>query len=212
MLERTRIKQRLSTEVLLRTNIGVRYHEASLLTVLARDTPYREEIRYYANNLDSMASRGIGLWLFGPNGSGKSYIAASVLLEYVKRGYTGYCISADELKAMYISHQQFDPDLTVAQRVETVEVLIIDDLGKEYSGKDFGWAELNFENLLRKRVRNMLVTVITTNLTRDAYKERYKTSAVSLVKEAMHVICVDDVDWRADTFKAVQKEFHAARK
>ena len=123
---------------------------------------------------------------------GKTHTACAILKDVVRAGYSAYCIPADELKVCYIEPTKFDPDQTVAQRVEMVDFLLVEDLGKEYSGKGSGWAELCFENMMRKRSRAQRPVLITTNLAVAEYKARYKQSTFALTIESMYPVEVKD--------------------
>lgn len=136
--------------------------------------------------------------MFGNNGVGKTHACCALLKEIQRRGYSTYCILADVLKVAYIDGSRFDQNNSIVSRVEKVDFLLLEDLGKEYSGKGSGFAELCFENLIRKRSRDCLPTIITTNLTPSSFQERYKQSAASLAKECMLAIHLDGDDRRVE--------------
>ena len=163
--------RKLNEETLQRMNIGRRYWTADMTQV--EDSPAKSVFRKYVQSLSENYGQGWGIFLYGANGIGKTYTACAMLKEIQKRGYSTYCVLADVLKVAYIDGQRFDQDNSVVQRVESV------DLGKEDSGKGSGFAELCFENMLRKRSRECLPTIVTTNLSPNAFKERYKQSAAS---------------------------------
>ncbi len=173
----------LNEETLHRMNIGRRYWSAEMSQV--EESPAKTIFRRYAQDLTTNYDQGWGIFLYGSNGIGKTYTACAFLKEIQKRGYSTYCVLADVLKVAYIDGQRFDQDNSVVQRVESVDFLLLEDLGKEYSGKGSGFAELCFENMLRKRSRECLPTIVTTNLSPKAFQERYKQSAASLAMECM---------------------------
>ena len=173
----------LNEEILKRMNIGRRYWSAEMTQF--EESTTKQLFRQYVQQLDSNYNEGWGFFLYGANGVGKTHASCALLKEIERRGYATYCILADVLKVAYIDGSRFDQDSSVVQRVERVDFLLLEDLGKEYSGKGSGFAELCFENLLRKRTRECLPTLITTNLTPSAFQERYKQSAASLAMECM---------------------------
>lgn len=181
---------------LTRMNIGKRYWGASLSNV-PTDSAHGKVTHKYVSQVDQMAARGVGLFLWGDNSRGKTYTACAVLKAIHQAGYSAYCVMADQLRSIYIDREMFDPSMTVVQRVESVEYLLIEDLGKEYSGKGSGWAELCFENLLRARTRELKCTIITTNLSPTEFGERYKESARAIALENMIAIQVKGEDHRA---------------
>jgi len=196
IVQRTKTPKKLTiTEnILHRMNIGRRFWDVSMTNVppgIVKDV-----FRRYMQDLQPNYSKGWGLFLYGNNGVGKTYTSCALLKEITKAGYSTFCILSDELKLSYIDGSRFDKDNSVTQRVEYVDFLLIEDLGKEYSGKGSGFAELCFENLLRKRSRECRPTIVTTNLTPIAFKERYKQSAASLAMECMIAVEMKGEDRR----------------
>jgi len=179
-----------------RMNLGRRYYEATLESV--PDSTHRRVVEKYLDEFPQMEKQGIGVYLWGANSVGKTYLASAVLKELLKRNKLSYVITADVLKSIYIDGKRFDGNQTVVQRVESIPVLLIEDVGKEYSGKGSGWAELNFENLLRHRSRNLLITWMTSNLSPAQLLDRYKQSAMALMLESMLAVEVQGKDWRKE--------------
>lgn len=186
----------LSQEQLQRANLGRRYWGAEIDAI--PEAPHKGCLRLYLDELARNRTEGWGLYLWGDNSVGKTYAACAVLKEAMRRRYSAYCILADVLRAVYIDRSMFDADMSVVQRVETVDFLLIEDLGKEYTGKDSGWAELCLENLLRKRSRELRPTITTTNLTPKGFKERYRESAQAIALESMVAVQVKGPNWRAE--------------
>ncbi len=195
---------RLTEDILQRMNIGRRYWPSLMENV--PESALKNTYRAYMQKLVSNYSEGWGLFVYGDNGVGKTYTSCALLKEITKAGYSTFCILSDELKLAYIDGSRFDTDNTVTQRVERVDFLLIEDLGKEYSGKGSGFAELCFENLLRKRSRECRPTIVTTNLTPALFKERYKQSAASLAMECMIAVEAKGVDVRRQMANAKKNE------
>lgn len=195
-MKQKKIKSQVLTEELLhRMNIGRRYWKAEMSDL--PECNAKSLFRKYMLSLDEQVAQGWGLFIYGPNGVGKTHASTAMLKEISKKGYSTYCILADELKVAFIDGSRFDADNSIVERVRSVDVLLLEDLGKEYSGNGSGFAELCFENLLRKRCRDMLPTIITTNLSRQAFFERYKQSAASLAQECMIAVEMGGQDQRA---------------
>ena len=186
---------KLTQAHLERMNIGKRYWGANLASI-GDLTAHGKVVRKYLDQVDVMASRGIGMYLWGNNSRGKTYTACALLKAIHQAGYSVYCVMADQLRSIYIDRSMFDPEMSVVQRVEQVEILLIEDLGKEYTGKGSGWAELCFENLLRKRTRELKPTFITTNLSPRDFGDRYKESAQAICLENMIACQVKGPDHR----------------
>lgn len=185
------VKQQLE-----RSNIGRRYWDAAVSRIPA--SRHATVLLKYCEEIRKNRAHGWGLFLWGANSQGKTYGACGVLRHAMQSGFTAYAILADVLKVSYIDGRAFDTEQSIPQRLEAVDFLLLEDVGKEYSGKGSGWAELNFENLLRKRSRDMLPTIITTNLSPPGFKERYADSAVAIVLESMIAVEVKGPDWRRE--------------
>jgi len=188
--------QKLTTEHLERLNIGRRYWKASIASI-PEDQSYRKVLIKYLKEIHKNRQEGWGLWLWGQNSRGKTWAACAVLKEASRQGYSCYCTPTSQLRAAFIENHRFDAFETVAERVQSVDFLLLDDLGKEYSGKGSGWSELMIENLFRERARQLKPILITTNLTREEFESRYKQSALAIALECMLPINVKGGDLRS---------------
>lgn len=187
-------------------NIGERYWGAKL-TDFSLDALAPRTVAKYVGEHDKHVREGWGLFIYGPNGTGKTHLACATLRALAELGYTTYCVLSSTLKVAFIDGQRFDPQQTVVQRVNDVDVLLVEDLGAEYSGKGNDWAELCFENTLRLRTRNLRPTIVTTNLDRKAFADRYKTAAASLAMESMIAVSLTGDDFRRSLAKQKAAEF-----
>lgn len=185
----------VTPEILTALNIGRRYWGADV-NCIPETSSHCSIIRSYAGSIRDMASRGVGLLMLGDNSLGKTYAASAILIAAVRKWLTAYAITADELKVVYIERPDDAIRGPIHKTMETVDFLLIDDLGKEYSGKGSGWAELCFENLIRKRTRELLPTIVTSNLSVDKFRERYGKSVFAISKESMITVPFDGVDMR----------------
>ncbi len=110
------------------------------------------------------------LYFFGPTGTGKTFMAKSVGLELLKKGYTVLYLSATSLFSI-IRQYRLNPehagsdDEQAYKNLFTVNLLILDDLGTE-PGSDARYAELLTLLELRKaRDKNHPAkTIISSNL------------------------------------------------
>lgn len=185
----------LSQAHLTRLNLGQRYFNARL-SEIPDDNSHKEILYAYCRNLHTNFEEGWGLYLWGDNSRGKTYAACAVLQIAARASYTAYCLTCDKLRAAYIDREMFDPDMRIARRVETVDFLLLEDMGTEYAGKNSEWSQLCLENLLRTRTRNLRPTIVTTNFTPKAFKDRYKKSAFAILLECLQPVHVDGPDWR----------------
>jgi DNA replication protein DnaC len=188
----------LSEELLKRSNVGRRYWDASISDFSGDDALLT--VRGYVKNLRANMKDGWGLYIYGPNGTGKTHLASAVVLKALSEGIAAFALPADLLREEYIERRMFDEYQTVVQRCETVPLLFLDDVGKEYAAKS-GWAELVLENLIRKRVREKLPTMITSNLSLKDFRARYQESAFSLLVGSSIPVLMSGEDYRKEQLK-----------
>lgn len=158
------------------------------------------------------ASCGLGLLLVGKPGHGKTTLASTALQEVLKGaskevlGYTGKTLTrpgyfTDYPRLLRLQKRQWgeeasDSDQWLIDGIHgdapdhhNVKLLILDDLGKEYRTAA-GWAENNFDAVLRSRFNNGLPTIITTNVPLSNWGDVYGEPMESFAHEAFHYINV----------------------
>jgi DNA replication protein DnaC len=183
-------RKRELTEVdLNRLNIGRRYWSAELDRI-PEAAQHKEFVSRYCSKIHAVRKRGVGLLLWGDNSRGKTYSAAIILKTAVRYGFSGYCVLADQLKQAVIEQHTFEQSAvgekkTVEQRAREVDFLVLEDLGKEYRAAS-GFSETQFENLIRYRTRNLMPTIITTNLSLAEFRDRYAKSSFEIAKECLY--------------------------
>jgi DNA replication protein DnaC len=152
----------------------------------------------YLQRLEHNLKHGYGLILSGTNGTGKTHLAAAVARAALKITPLVMFITAKDLIGSIIDKKFFDGDITILRAAETRDLLIADDLDKEYRGSGSGFAELNLENLLRIRVAHKRATIITTNRKPEDLELAYGPSISSLIAEACIGIVIKGPDKRKD--------------
>lgn len=199
---------------LVRMGLGKRFWNAKLADIPKRkqvkqDRDLRHVVEHWVANLPRMVRKGWGLYLWGANSTGKSYAMAVCAKAAYVAGYSVFIITADMLKDAVIKRTMWDEDeeLTIIERCNTVDVLVIEDLGKEYKGSGSGFSETALENLLRIRSQNQLVTMATSNLSTKQFKDVYGLSAAELAKAMMKEIEAIGLNFRNDELSELQEEF-----
>lgn len=165
---------------------------------------------------------GRGLALIGPPGRGKTAVACAAINELRWRlreelaaklvdlavGYTtfeGYLKRERrimQLEALLRKTDDIDDvndlrELTALQMQmrNDVDVLLIDDVGKEHTTAT-GYAEDEFDHLLRHRYDLGLTTLLTSNVAIKNWGQRYSAAMESFVHEAFEIVKADGVDYR----------------
>ena len=112
-----------------------------------------------------------GLFITGAYGVGKTYLASCIANEIIKNGKSvifGTLIQLlDFIRDSYSDSEVSDKDYL--NLYSSVELLIIDDLGKE---KPTEWVLEKLFLIVNNRYNNYLPIVITTNYNRNQLRER----------------------------------------
>ena len=145
---------------------------------------------FHTEDLSKNLRQGIGLLILGRNGVGKTYSAIGILKKYIRHFISLrrslkllYITAPDVIKAFSPEGGMFDEERSLSEVLYDRDVLVIDDLGQEYRGAGTGYSEQSLRNLLRHRIQNNLVTIFTTNFTKDQLMIQYKEGFMSLLAE-----------------------------
>jgi len=182
-------RTKLTAGMLERTRIPRRFWSVKYDSV---PNSARRYLGNYLRSVEEMLDGGEGFLLWGPNGVGKTSIATLIGFEVARRGGTAYFVTAESLRISSIERTPFDADTSVMERAQEVELLIIDDLGKEHRSES-AYAERLMENLLRVRLAQKRATIITTNLPLVGIRERriaglntvYSVSMLEVLRECV---------------------------
>jgi DNA replication protein DnaC len=161
--------------------IPTRFADATFdsFPVSAATAPVVEVLRSYW--LDDPPS---WLLLAGPVGRGKTGLAVAALKAEIERGKSGLFVESPSLLDRI--RQTFDDVLGVKEHelyaaVRDIEILVIDDLGKEPPTE---WVRARLFTLLNDRYNGRRRTIITTNLTSADLVERIGEASVSRIEDA----------------------------
>ena len=113
-----------------------------------------------------------GLILVGNNGVGKTHLACSIANELIKNGipiiYGTLINLLAELKNTYDVYNNIS-EMKIIKLYEKVDLLIIDDLGKE---KPSEWGLEKLFTIINSRYENNLPVIITTNYNQNSLIDR----------------------------------------
>lgn len=117
----------------------------------------------YASHFNERAREGIGLYIEGPYGTGKTHLAAAIANKLIERGIPVICKTSiailEDVKGAFDRNEQ-----QVLRLYKTIDLLIIDDLGKEQCTE---WSQAMLYGILNERYEDLLPTCITTNFGED---------------------------------------------
>ena len=184
--------------------IPPRYRGASFerppVSDMARDMQTKgavNKVRAFVDELDSNLEHGQGLWLFGDTGTGKTTLAMLVSKAALEAGRTVAIYSLPKLLARirrtYDSEPGGDSYLSFFERLTSVDLLHIDDLGAE---KRSDWVLEQLYALINERYESQRSMVITTNLEHGALEEQIGPRTVSRLSEICEEVDVFGEDQR----------------
>lgn len=166
--------------------------------------PYKQRVEKYLAQMPEMVEHGVGLYLWSnENSSGKTSIAALIVKEALRCGFTAFFEESGRLKTRLMNKDEFEEGTSVLERTGSVDLLVLDDIGKEYRTSS-GYAENAVETLLRGRVQRKQVTVMTGNVNPRDLKKLYSEDFAALLKESMVPIEVSGHDFRDARAKELQ--------
>lgn len=189
----------VSVGEILATGVGERFLLATVDSVLntvaswpvSGSGNHASRLQSYLRRLPQVLPAGDGLLLFGPNSSGKTYTVSAILIRAYELGYDVRFVAAPDIHRECLSQDR----VTFERELESIDVLAIDDLGKEHRGES-GYFEAKLDQILRARVRHCRPTLITTNLNPQKFTAIYQASVVEMLHEGIHPIEFPDLGLR----------------
>ena len=162
-----------------------------------------QSLKNYSEKLVNEVERK-GLILVGNNGVGKTHLACSIANELIKNGipiiYGTLINLLAELKNTYDVDNNIS-EMEIIKLYEKVDLLIIDDLGKE---KPSEWGLEKLFTIINSRYESNLPVIITTNYDQNSLINRLSIngeietakSIISRLYEMCYLVKIEDRDYR----------------
>ncbi|MDX6600880.1 MAG: replication protein DnaC [Solirubrobacterales bacterium] len=142
------------------------------------------EVRGFIDALEERLGAGRGLWLFGDTGTGKTTLAMLVSKVALESGHSVAIYSLPKLLAhirrTYDSEPGGDSYLAFFERLTSVDLLHIDDLGAE---KRSDWVLEQLYALINERYEAQRSVLVTTNLPHEELEEQIGSRTVSRLSQ-----------------------------
>lgn len=211
-------RRKLDESDLRRMMIPKRYWKSSIdqisgVSPLDDGVSVQSIVVKYIKNLNEMESDGVGILFYGPNGTGKTSAAVCLAKEFRRRFRTVFYVEAANLKTHVAGREHFDEDHTYMDRASSVDVLVLDDLGKGVEDRT-GFGVNLIDQLIRTRNSNNRITIITTNLIpkrrgkdqSDTLSGILKESTIHTLKEHVMAVRVEGEDRRDGSTTVVRRK------
>lgn len=152
--------RRLVYADLERLRIPIRYRESSM------DMVTEPVLLEYLRMLGDHIRVGRGLYLYGRNGVGKTAFSCLALMQARRLGFLGLFVESAKIREYLFEHTSYDGESTMWERMHRVDLLVIDDFGKERGDRQ-GWEKQMLDEILRNRMMNCRATILTSNVVKD---------------------------------------------
>lgn len=164
-----------------------------------RRVDINEDIKKLYSNINKTIDEGWNFILEGPKGSGKTTFAAIVGRMGLHFNYSVLFLELEEFRRLWTG-EELPKDLQEAKKkIYNVDILILDDLGKEFKSEHSDHMLVKLDALIRHRVAEKKTTIFTTNLHKDQLNLRYDERILSLLKQRMiHYIIHRSYDLREE--------------
>ena len=177
------------------TGIGSKFYERTFNAFRANDEK-GEKAQDACINIAS-GERKKGVILSGVNGIGKTHLAVAIVLHMTSIGkranFKNIVDLISELKDSFKSGSEL-----YLHSLLDCELLVLDDLGAEYSRNDSGWVSELIYKILNRAYEDKKIVVITTNLSDYELTNKYEPRIISRLRDMCEYITWGDKDHRGD--------------
>lgn len=164
------------------------------------DAKAKKLVQQYCEKLKEAFEYGQGIIFCGKHGTGKTALSTFVMKSALEQGFTVKFVSVAKIIDMIM--KSFDDRVyrdNMLTMIERIELLVLDDLGKEYLGakKQLNpLVQLTFDAMLRERVNHRLITIASTNFAPQVVKDQYGDSVFSILYSVGKFVNVTGEDFR----------------
>jgi DNA replication protein DnaC len=189
----------------LNSGIGTQYMRLTW-DDFVRDDVLKRGMQNYEEKHDRYVGQGIGTLIHGDYGVGKTMAAMLTMKHLVKCGYSVFCTSfSGMIEAFTAGWYEADEKTQFARKFKNSQVLLLDDVGKEFRSKT-NLPESTFDDVLRHRVNFGRPTHITTNMSTSEMQRGYGSAIFSLLTQVSIVHEIRGSDYRPQVRKRTMAE------
>ena len=186
------VRRHALIKVLERCGIHQRFRDSSFEQIeeigvpKSIQNPYIQ-VKEYAANLNDNIKDGRGLLLKGSVGTMKTTLAAAILHEHISLGGRGLFITMSGLldNIFTLKANSKEKWATFEQHVRDTPLLILDDLGAEYTE---GWVLTKVDAIIAERYNRCRSVIVTTNLSAEQLRGVYAERVIDRLRSTLKVV------------------------
>lgn len=188
-------KQQRVAEIMQNSGMKSRFKKRTFATfvVTTENTLAYQKALEFAENFEK---QGKGLLFTSNIGTGKTHLAAAIANHLMQNLYTViFGNITDIISRIYDTYDKSSDVSTmeIIQYLTSVDLLIIDDLGKEHTSENVRTLLYQIINALYEDEK---LVVITTNLSGKELSEKIGPATVSRITEMTEPVIMQGHDWR----------------
>lgn len=172
------------------SRLGKRFRERTFDTFEVQEhTKKAYEIALdYAKNFEVYKEKGEGLFITGGYGVGKTHLAASIANYLISNEiatviFGNVTTLLGRIRHTYSDSSQYEEE-QIMKELYDVDLLIIDDLGKE---KPTQWVEEKLYMVINQRYENYKPIVVTSNLELEEIEQRLENCGGAIVSRIIEM-------------------------
>jgi DNA replication protein DnaC len=186
------IKRKAFTKALERCGIHRRFQACNFANIEELGVPgtIRDQylqVKEYVTGLKENITEGRGLLLKGSVGTMKTTLAAAILQEHIALGGSGLFITMSGLldNIFTLKAKSLDQWVKFEQQIRETPLLVLDDLGAEYTE---GWVMTKVDAIIAERYNRCRSVIVTTNLSAEQLRGVYAERVIDRLRSTLKII------------------------
>ena len=172
---------------------AISFEHSDVIDIERRHPTQVREIRSFVADIGPNLDAGHGLWLTGSFGTGKTALAMIVSKAAIDAGRSVAIYSCPRLLSVIRESIDGDGVLPFLDRLASVDLLHIDDLGAEHRTE---WVLEQLYTIINARYEDERSTLVTSNLGPDELAEHLGERTVSRLEQMCELLAVWGNDQR----------------